>query len=249
MTAPGFPRPSNLRGEGNFRGPAERHVRALQNAMQKLQGDVEDISTGYRFGGTVYFISSGTFDKDDYPGLRAIEVELVGGGGAGGNCEATGSGQYAVSGAGGGGAYARKFVLASALSDSETVTVGQGSSTADPGGTSSFGSHCWAEGGQSGATGEATSTGTAIFASGAAGGSAGLGDLVIGGGHAQIRQGVGGFGWPAGGGGSVFGQTGAQNSSAPKYGVGGGGRRRGANQGSLSRLSGSDGIVIVHLFY
>lgn len=249
MTAPGFPRPSNLRGEGNFRGPAERHVRALQNAMQKLQGDVEDISTGYRFGGTVYFTSSGTFDKDDYPGLRAIEVELVGGGGAGGNCEATGSGQYAVSGAGGGGAYARKFVLASALSDSETVTVGQGSSTADQGGTSSFGTHCSAEGGFPGTTGAATAAGTDIFAEGGIGGSAGVGDLVIPGDNAGVRMGQAGTGWPAGGGGSVFGRTGRQNQSGQNYGVGGGGRRRGANQGSLSRLSGSDGIVIVHLFY
>lgn len=209
----------------------------------------DPIYQGFTFGQTLYFTETATFEKADYPGLRAVLVELVGAGGPSGNCEATGPGQYAISGAGGGGAYARKLVLAVDLEDSVTVTVGVSMATDAPGGTSSFGDHCSAAGGGQGATGTATSTGTQIFDHGGAGGTAGVGDLVIPGGHSGPRLGIDGAGWPVPGGASVFAPQNAHNAAATGYGVGAGGRRRAPNQGSLGRLPGGPGLVVVHLLY
>src|SRR5690606_1045796 len=84
------------------------------------------VANGYTYGGTVYFTSSGTFDKGDYPGLKAIMVEMVGGGGGAGGSAATGANQTAAAPGGGAGAYARSFILESDLASSEAVTVGTG---------------------------------------------------------------------------------------------------------------------------
>jgi hypothetical protein len=56
---------------------------------------------GYRYVGTRYFTSSGTFAKADPlgtgdVGCRAVRVRAVGGGGGGGGAAATAVGQYAV---------------------------------------------------------------------------------------------------------------------------------------------------------
>ena len=94
------------------------------------------LNTGYRYHSTLYFTSSGTFTKASYPWLRAIRVFVTGGGGGGGGGEsATGSGQLSVGGGGGGGATAVKFLLASSLGASETVTVGGGGAGGSEDGT------------------------------------------------------------------------------------------------------------------
>lgn len=208
------------------------------------------VANGYAYGGTVYYTSSGTFDKGDYPGLRAIIVEAVGGGGAG---ETTGYAELASAGRGGGGAeYARSFILASNLAASEVVTVGAaGEPNASPGaggdgGESSFGSHVVASPGQ-GATGSGSTGGN--------GGSGGVGDLLIPGGQGDP-------GFQAGreisgrGGGSVLGHPGAgrrgnfnsTGADAAGYGAGGGGA---TSLAGVVRLGGwgAPGIVIVHLYY
>jgi hypothetical protein len=81
----------------------------------------------YRFVTTVYFTSSGTFTKADYPWLRAIRVKCQGGGGGGGGAATTGVGQQAISSGGAGGAYAESFITNIAgLDASVTVTRGAG---------------------------------------------------------------------------------------------------------------------------
>ena len=88
------------------------------------------------------FNSSGTYTKaTNNP--SAVVVEVLGAG-RGGSMTAPGEA----------GGYTRKYILASALSSGETVTVGTGSNgttsgTPSSGGTSSFGTHCSATGGTS----------------------------------------------------------------------------------------------------
>jgi hypothetical protein len=75
---------------------------------------------------------------------------MVGGGGGGGGCYNYGGG------AGAAGGYSKKIISTSALSSTESVTVGLSGSGGAPqlpggdGGTTSFGSHCSATGGQGG---------------------------------------------------------------------------------------------------
>src|SRR5690606_34295960 len=109
---------------------------------------------GYVYGGTVYFTSSGTFTKADYPGLRAVRVKVQAGGGGGGGAAGTSPGEEAAAAGGGGGEYAESFIPASGLSAAETITVGTGGSggaagfnIGSTGGDSSFGSHVVAKGG------------------------------------------------------------------------------------------------------
>lgn len=74
----------------------------------------------------VTITSSDAFVKANYPGLRSIRVRMVGGGGAGGGSDATTGTEGSAGGGGGGGAYAEFIVPASALSESEAVTIGSG---------------------------------------------------------------------------------------------------------------------------
>jgi len=75
-----------------------------------------------------------------------ILVHVWGAGGCGGSATSS----HAQSGGGGGG-LAVKYIDVSALGASETLTIGAGSETiSGKGGTSSFGSHCSATGGNSG---------------------------------------------------------------------------------------------------
>jgi hypothetical protein len=151
-----------------------------QGSAKKQHLTVDRLSDVYLFGETVYFTSSGTFDKGDYPGLRAVRVRLVAGGGGSGGVS-VGSAGVGESGGGGGGGYTEKLILASALSSSETVTVGTGGSAGSAGGnggtggTSSFGSHCSATGG-TGGVGDSTS-GSLTHRLGGRGGSGSGGDI------------------------------------------------------------------------
>lgn len=195
----------------------------------------------------VTFTGSGTWTKQD--GLQSVDVEVQGGGGSGG------SGNSADNAAGSGGAaggYARKYIAAAALGATESVTVGAGGAASgtfgdgNNGGTSSFGSHCSATGGNGGVEG---TSGTATTG-GNSGGSGSGGDLNISGqggtpGSANSLY--------AGGGGSSMLGLGARGAvtggiAGTGYGSGSSGARRsgGTNRASVA---GQDGIVIVRERY
>src|SRR5690606_39257873 len=82
-----------------------RRVAALERRLLRTPR-----SDAYTYVQTRYFTSSDTFDKDDYPGLRAIRVRVVGGGGAGGGAQTATSGNFSYGTGGGGGEYAEGFI-------------------------------------------------------------------------------------------------------------------------------------------
>jgi hypothetical protein len=216
----------------------------------------------YQFVSTVQFTSSGTFDKADYPWLRAIRVRCQGGGGQAGGVNATTASQAACSGGGAGGSYAESFITdIDSLDASVTVTVGAGGSGAaagasgNDGGASSFGSLVVANGGAKGFQRAATSginasTGGAGSASGSVGqivvsGGGGGGGLAVASGEGQ--NGIGGGSVLGGGGRQV--RTGAdQDLPGNLYGGGGSGGSSGASEAAKVGSSGAPGIVILELF-
>jgi hypothetical protein len=143
----------------------------------------------YRFVSTVYFTSSGTFSKADYPWLRAIRVKVQGAGGGGGGCGTTAATSVALGSAGGGGSYSESFITDIAgLDASVTVTRGAGgaggaagNNAGTAGGASSFGALVTTNGGLGG-SGSAAQTPlvTNAYTTGSAANStAGLGDFVL----------------------------------------------------------------------
>ena len=104
---------------------------------------------------SVVYTSPNTWTKADYPGLVAIEVEIVAGGGGGGG--AAGNSLNAAATGGGAGGRSIKRILVASLGTAETVTIAAGGlAGADTGGdggtggTTSFGAHCTATGGGEG---------------------------------------------------------------------------------------------------
>lgn len=93
---------------------------AIENLADAIDGS---IGRGVSYVQTVGFTSSGTFTKATYPWLRAVRVRLVGGGAGGGGCSTSTCG-----GGGGGGGYRERFIGATTLAASITVTVGAGGS-------------------------------------------------------------------------------------------------------------------------
>jgi hypothetical protein len=136
-----------------------------------------------RLAAVLHYTSTSVFTKGSYAGIKAVEFEVIGGGGGSGYAAATSGSQIAFGRGGAGGAYAHGFVLAGSLATSETVTVGAGgtggtSGTPDAtnGGSSSFGAHGIAGGGEGGndtlTTTAATGTSFLRNFGGAASGSA-----------------------------------------------------------------------------
>ena len=209
----------------------------------------------YFFRQTVYFTATDTFDKADYPWLRAVRVRCYGAGGGGGGAEGSGSSGASAASGGGSGSFAESWILLADLGASETVTVGAlgaGGVNANGGGggASSFGAHVVAGGGGGGARGvRATSSATA----GGAGGVATAGDLQCNGtpaGWARVGSNfVSSF---SNGAPSVLGGGGlaSDNADAPDtdtFGAGGGG---GTCTLSINRNGGDGGAgyVVVELF-
>jgi hypothetical protein len=197
------------------------------------------------------FTTSGTWNKP--AGLKFAVAEVVGGGGSGGGSGTNGG---AGGGAGGGG-YAMKHILASALGSTETVTVGAGGAPGatgenpgNAGGTSSFGSHCSATGGQAGLP----PTGASSTPSG---GSGSGGDLNMAGQSGTARIASGATGTTPGGAspmGYGFGGHLLPSDNLNNHGQDGGGRGGGGGGGrriSSDRQGGAGtaGIVIVREFY
>jgi hypothetical protein len=217
---------------------------------------------GYRpLGSPTLYTSSGSFVKSNYPGMRAVRVRLVGGGGGGGGAPAADAGNHSAGGGGGGGGYAERFILAENLAATETITVGAGGSGGTNfggvGGTSSFGTHVVATGGNGGnyfantplmigAIGAAGGIGTSgsILFKGAPGNfGSGYGTLAHGGVGGASAMGGGAFGSYSGAGGASL--TGA---SGGQYGGGGGGAAVNTAGSAALGGPGASGLVIVEVF-
>jgi len=207
---------------------------------------VVGVYTGFSKQQTYYTWGPHTWTK--HPDISKIRVIVTGGGG-GGHGQAPGS--KGGSGGGGGGT-AIKVIYAPALSATEAVTVGsagtaKNSSTdqANPGGTSSFGSHCSATGGGGGIC----HTSPASY--GGVGGDGTGGDLNLGGQGANMpTTGIDEAGstggssyWGGGGRGSRTDPTHAHGQSG-SYGAGGGGANSSGNAGT-----GGLGVVVVEEYF
>jgi hypothetical protein len=201
----------------------------------------------YAFVETVYFTSSGTFTKADYPWLRAIRVKCQGAGGGGGRRSGT------EFGAGGnGGNYAESFITDIAGLDAEVSVTrgagGAGATTTDTngggGGDSSFGSLVVAKGGSGAAVGgfraaELVTTGNVgdlvIFGGGASSGGDRTTTPISTGGGSHLGSGANSR--------REAGAAGAPGANGGQYGGGAGGSSGGENAGT-----GANGIVIVELY-
>lgn len=221
---------------------------------------------GYMLWQTLYLTASTTFVKANYPGLKGVKVKCQGGGGGGGGTATTTAAQASCSGGGAGGAYAERFVAAANLGATETVTVGGAGAggAADArgatGGTSSFGAHCIAPGGDGGFNRNATAKINA--SSGASPTTGGTGSLVIpgGGGGAGIAfagatdsshdDGVYGTGGSSALGGSGRGARGASTAPATgaNWGSGGSGNVCGPSTAGKPGGAGGPGIVIIEIY-
>ena len=220
----------------------------------------EHIESSYSYVETIYFTSSGNFEKGDYPWLKAVKVKLVGGGGSGGGVEATSSEQRAEGAGGGGAGYSEKFIKVGDLNDDETVVVGEGGAPANPaedgnnGETSSFGAHLQATGGLSGTRGLAGAGSTQH--NGGNGGTGSDGDFNLPGSEGGNGRRI--LGWPVCanfGGSSHLGAIAVSTavvstSGRPgrNYGSGSSGARVSTSQAALGSTAGADGIVIVELY-
>jgi hypothetical protein len=206
------------------------------------------LNGGYQFRETVYFTSSGTFVKADYPWLRAIRVKCQGGGGGG----AGGLGDVNVApGGGGGGGYAESFITnISGLASSVTVTRGAGGS-GGPGGGASV---------NAGSTGGTSSFGALVSATGGAGGGnssgsggEGTGDLAVTGSSGSVNSFTSSPFMSGDGGGSFFGGSvrgkvdAGDGLSGRQYGGGGSGSSIRTPTGRAGG-AGANGIVIVELY-
>jgi hypothetical protein len=220
---------------------------------------------GYVYVNTLYFTSSGTFSKGDYPWLRAIRVKCVGGGGGGTGATATSSSQLCLGAPGGGGGYSEKlYTNIGDLSSSITVTVGAGGAgsntpgTGNPGASSTFLSQS-AGGGQNGSASTSTTL-AAVFSNGGIGGGHTGGDFGMSGGSGmgmipwtldRFNIGYGGAS-PIGGlyqGGVIPGGTGGNGNGGYFPGGGGGGAFNSINQATVKTGgNGANGIVMVELY-
>lgn len=228
---------------------AEVLVQASVTAI--TDGDITDRREEFKTRGqlvkTLYFTSSGTFEKADYPWLARVRARVQAGGGAG-------SGRSSSIGAGAGGAggdYAESMLLVDDLLPSETVTVGAAApgtiDTQVNGNDSSFGAHVVARGGQGG------------FVNGDGGeggqGGANVGEVVVIGGsgqaghsnNANIPSGAGGNSHLGGGGKGRRGDGDLIGNDGKRYGGGGGGGKR-ATTGDAAGGDGAQGIVILELY-
>lgn len=211
----------------------------------------------------VTYGADGTFTKADYPNLKAIIVEMVGGGGAGGGAATSAAGSASGGTGGGAGGYSKSYIAASDLAATEAVTVGQGgagvSGAAGGNGTDSvfdtISGEVRAKGGTGGTTLASGNTQASLL--GADGGISGTGNLIQGaGGHsAGADRSIGGSFMTVSAGGASHWDGGGEytlegNGGDGLYGSGGGGARQ-ANAAGSARTGGNggDGFVIVWLLF
>ena len=200
------------------------------------------------------FSSAGTATWSKPAGITAVLVYVTGGGGSGGK-HGCGSNKSSRSAGGGAGGTAIKWIT-SGLGSTETVTIGAGGAavTGDAagngGGTSSFGSHCSATGGNGG------QQGCAGAVEGGANGVGSNGTINLEGGpgengaepdhhsnHLKSSGGNGGESYWGGGGRASTGFDTSVVSEAGVIGSGGGGGH--SNQNGFASGAGGVGYCVV----
>jgi hypothetical protein len=201
---------------------------------------------------TITAIGDSTFTWIRPSNLSYAVVEVCGGGGAGGGCNTNAGG----SGAGGG--YSRKILPADSFAGIETIRIGKGGRggegfiDGEDGGTTSFGTHFYATGGQGGKTQYLGLNNT----EGSYGGSGNGGDFNIvggpGGGTIEGGQPVywGGSSFLGGGAPARMRNAGQDGISAIGYGGGGSGASGGTASGGSNKKGGdgASGVVILTLY-
>ena len=190
------------------------------------------------------FTATGTSTWTKPSGITRVKVYVTGGGGPGGKID-----NDDMANGGGAGGTAIKVIDVTSIS-SVTVTVGAGGvadntpapGTSIRGGTSSFGTHCSATGGDrtGGNWGVGGDGGTATGGDININGSDGIGGLIDNTGSWQAAGTGGASFWGQGGKGSVNSYSAKTNGEA--FGSGGGGGA--GNQDSVS-ANGAPGIVVV----
>jgi collagen triple helix repeat protein len=211
--------------------------------------------------GVQTFTASGTYVPN--PLMSSCVIECVGGGAAGAGACSDNPGYIGAPGGGGGG-YSRKFATAAQIGASQPVTVGGGgiataASVANyitpgpPGGATSVGSLCRANGAPQNSS--AGSSGGNFAGGAGASVSGAIGDLLISGGAGGPGAGrstltsvaiSGGSGGDShfGGGAAANGWSNTNGSSAINYGGGGGGASSVAAT-AMNGGNGAAGIVII----
>lgn len=184
---------------------------------------------------TQIFTASGTWTKPATGSMALIQMWGAGGGG----------GAAAGGGGGGGGAYIEILVPLSALSATETVTVGAGGNAGTPaqaGGNTSFGPYT-IYGGAGGTTSVSGGGGGQSGAPSGTTGGAPMPDTAANGG--SLLGGGSGAGAVAGGPSVYGGGSGSGNTNlaggASVYGGGGGGGGSGTSTGGISQFGGNGG--------
>lgn len=191
------------------------------------------------------------------PGMKYCDIEILGGGGAGGGAQANIAGQFSGGSGGGAGEYARGIFTAATIGASQVVTIGAagvGASGAvgGDGGTSSVGALITAIGGGGGQI--VPTTAISGWVVGALGGTGGVG------GNIRMPGNPGDYAWvtfsntfsvPGKGGSSQYGaggrvmNAGSVGGVGLGYGSGGAGVSQGAGAGALVGNNGAAGIVII----
>ena len=182
------------------------------------------------------FTSSGTWTKPGAVSANSlVHIECIGGGGGGDINIGTYEG-------GGGGSYKDRWVLASLLGSTETVTVGAGgngssSAACTGGGASSFGTWLTAYGGYC-ENGGAGGAGGGYFSGG---GNSGLNDSPSGEGAGATSGSNAKIGNFIGGGGGIYLPSSSYGSAGGSVYGGGGGGVPGATSGGISQFAGNGG--------
>mgnify|MGYP003147772711 CR=1 FL=1 len=198
-----------------------------------LTANTMTVTGGYFFSGMQIFDSSGTWVKP--AGVTAVYIIVTGSGGGG---LAAGGGDRGGPGGGAGGT-ALKWIT-SGLAATEVITVAAASGDGGDGTSSSFGSHCTANGGTSGPTlnkggeGGTTSGGDINIRGGGGAGGGGFDSKLLG-------SGVGGASYWGGGARAM--PMGSTVDGVDGYAIGSGGGGAGSN-GAGSK--GHAGIVVIY---
>ncbi len=239
-----------------LRYPESADELRINESIQEL---AEDIDPHLNSLTLQYYTADDTWNKPS--GLKFVIVECVGGGGAGGGSPSCASNEVSAGSGGTGGWYCSSVILASALSTTETVTVGTGGSgvsgaNGNNGADTSFGSHVVAPGGIGG-TAYAAATSNNYLAGTFSTGGTQVGDVTANGGAggsavrlSNYNTCQGGYGGDTryGGGGrpNINGATGLGGIG---FGSGGSGSSTRHSGPSRSGGGGADGVVIVWEYY